>query len=700
MLILAFLAPHPISHGAASIESSTGDIAGPLLISEFYPCAASKDEYLVIANTLADSVGLRGWSLEDGEGILRFVVEVIIDSRSTLSLSFNGSSYLSAYGKYPDVVLGGSGNAGTVESTGSFRLADDGDAMVLRAPTGYVSDFVCYGQSPGLDGSWLGDPIPAPKKGEVVKRLRTAGTYADTDSKSDWIAFREYRYGYTELGEVKFQIPSGSLTAYTSPDCAMDVILEMIEIAQTSILACSYELSSPEICRALARAVGRGVDVHILVDGAPSGGMASEQVTCLSFLASCGARVSIVKGDLERGIVGHVGPMHAKYIVTDSSRTLIQSENLVATGVPSDRIFGNRGWGILAVDDSMARYVKRIFDSDTIVTRPDVSDWRSDPRFDAYAVVPQSKASDHPTGMMVPLVTTEPSEITLHPSPDSSVLSPFLLGMVESARTIWAEQFQLDLYWDDRSTGVDEVNPLVTALVTAMEAGATARLLCDSTWFNLERNSAVVEYLGRVAAERGLSGEFKLIDGDCPVTVLHNKAVLMDGERTVISSNNWVWSSFARNRELAATVRSREIAAYFAESYTADWWPDRTPPIADAGLDVRAASGGEIVLSGNASRDDRIIASCSWDLYADGSIDGRGESIAFNITNPGTYKMRLIVEDSWGNKDTDDVLVTVVGGDSETPGRNIQMDRLLWLVPFGVAAIVLLRGRKRKHGPA
>ncbi len=198
----------------------------------------------------------------------------------------------------------------------------------------------------------------------------------------------------------------------------------------------------------------------------------------------------------------------------------------------------------------------------------------------------------------------------------------------------------------------------------AMLAGGSVRMLLDSSWFNYERNSQVAENMTALAALRGLDGEFRLLDNRSPVTVLHNKGAVMDGATTLISSNNWGYSSFARNREVAVLVESPEIASYFARAFEMDWEPDSEPPVARCGDRLEAALGELVCLDGSGSSDDRGVVRWTWDLHGDGTTDGDGCRFEFVASKPGELSVLLTVEDSWGNEDSAWVEVAVL-----TPGQ-------------------------------
>lgn len=666
-----------------------------VVISEFYPCGLSSDEYFVIENGGEANVSIANWSVTDGEGALRFGDPCYLPRGSRIIVSSNGTSYERAFGSAPDIALDELDNSTHVSLSGTFRLADRGDSMCLLDQEGAEIDFLVYGACDERGSGWTGDCIPSLRKGEVARRCRVSGDLLDSDRAADWLHFREFRYGYTEFSPVTQKLGSGQITAFASPDSGLSAVLEAIGSARTSLRLCSYELSSPSVCSALLSAIESGVSVRLLLDGAPAGGMAEGQITCLSVLARQGADVRVIAGNISGDAVQHVGPLHAKYLVVDGHTSVVLSENFVESGLPSNPLSGNRGWGLTIADDALAGYLKSVFDCDSRPTRPDVRAWVSDPRFDPLAVPAVPPSSEFVTGVREAMTTTSESVVTMLLSPDSSLREPFLCDLLGSSSHLVVEQFQADLLWKDRWTGESYLNPLLSSAEEALAGGAQVSLLLDSTWFNTEDNKAFADHFNAFALSSGLTGEARLMDLTGPVSTLHNKGLVSDGVLTLVSSNNWGYSSFARNRELAVLVRSEEVAEYFSSIFFTDWEPDRKPPIACAGPDVRLRTGESIVLDGSSSSDDRAVVRWEWSLEGDGLLTQHGSKAVFVGSRPGEQIVHLIVQDAWGNTGIDFMTVTVSAGGEGTPwpgGRWLLSSAVL----LGIASSALGAAAARK----
>ena len=702
LLVMMLSTPHhDLDPPVISSSSSQVYYAG-LMVSEFYPCALRNDEYLVISNQCGLNVNLFHFNISDGEGRLMIVADLWLMRNESLSISWNSSSFFSAYSQLPNLSIGSEGVASLISASGTFRLGDAGDSIALSAPDGDLVDFVRYGTTNDSSPSWIGDSVPGPKNGEVVKRIRAEGRLLDSNSSADWLHFREFRYGYTELPPGTFLVGPGNLTAFTSPDSSLEVLLDLIGSTSVSLSLCSYEFSSIPIASAMTAAAKRGTSNRLLVDGSPAGGMNRDEIACLSVLAKNNVDVRTIRGNASRDVVQHFGALHAKYLVVDHLKTVVLSENFVEQGTPTDRLFGNRGWGVCVADRALARFVEGMFYEDSRLSRLDVIPWREDTRWDPDAVLPAVPESNHTRGFLDPMRSTSPALIDVFASPDSSLDIPYICRMIESSGSVLAEQFQADLFWEQRWSGASIVSPIVADILSITHRGGSARVLFDSSWFNLNRNGAVVSSLRENSTLEGLDGQFSLMDTRNPALALHNKGAVFDGKRTLVSSNNWVTASFAKNRELGLLIDSCEVADYFSMAFELDWRIDELPPVADAGPDQQIAQGEVAVLSANSSSDNRAIADISWDIDGDGQSESRNSSAEFIGLLPGTFRVVLTVKDSWGNTATDEVVITVIHGGTAVPARrDSPADGIAWLAPliFGLAVLVYRRIRGPRVPP-
>src|SRR4030042_1896330 len=265
--LVVFAPCHP---GGSSDYTVTGllDSSPSMLIREFYPRGLCDDEYLTLFNAGTALWNVKNWSVTDGEGTVAIMRDRWVSPGMSISMSFNSTSFSAVFDNRAAIALDDEAGPASVVA-GTFRLGDLGDAISLVAPGGSVVDSACYGRPGDTPQLWLGDPIPAPKQGEVLRRVRNGLGYHDTDRCADWTPFREFRYGYTDMPGLQVEVEPGQLDALRCPDSSLAVLMDCVRRAQQSVRLCAYEASSADLCVSLLEALSRGVIVQLLVDGAP-----------------------------------------------------------------------------------------------------------------------------------------------------------------------------------------------------------------------------------------------------------------------------------------------------------------------------------------------------------------------------------------------------------------------------------------------
>jgi len=75
-----------------------------------------------------------------------------------------------------------------------------------------------------------------------------------------------------------------------------------------------------------------------------------------------------------------------------------------------------------------------------------------------------------------------------------------------------------------------------------------------------------------IARREGLPLEVRLgWPADLGVRSIHNKGVIVDGERVLVSSINWNENSPAFNREAGVILEHPGVAGYYTEAFVQDW---------------------------------------------------------------------------------------------------------------------------------
>ena len=84
-----------------------------------------------------------------------------------------------------------------------------------------------------------------------------------------------------------------SVTTFVSPDCSNEVFMEAINRASDTIFVNMYEFSSPSLGASLVAAKARGVDVRVLIEGGPVGGISPPEKSLIWTVNRSGIPVSV-----------------------------------------------------------------------------------------------------------------------------------------------------------------------------------------------------------------------------------------------------------------------------------------------------------------------------------------------------------------------------------------------------------------------
>ncbi|WP_440949739.1 phospholipase D-like domain-containing protein [Methanosphaerula subterraneus] len=496
-------------------------------IVEFCPDTYTKnepDEYLVLAGAgpLADLV------ISDSVGSLRFPSGAVLDSSAVIAR--NGTAYRQTFGVSPDFEMYDSSPAiRDMVRKGDLRLGNEHDQVVLTDHGTVVQTI-----------TWPGDVDP--KQGQVH-------IYAD----GAWDR-RMLLIGQSRLPPATFQ--NVTLTAFVSPDSSAGVFYDAVNGARRSIDLNVYELTDPAIGAALIAAAGRGVSVRVLLEGGPVGGISPAEKGVVRSLQEHQIPVMLLGG--VSGVHARYRYDHAKYLVIDDSAVLVTSENFKPGGFPEEGTSGNRGWGALVHDPRVAAYFAGVFSLDW--TGVDI----------APAPTGQGGAGEEASGtfqVRSPATTFSDTTVTPVLAPDtSSLITDLIAGATRSVRI---EQAYI------KNTSAGTLNPFLEAAIADARRGVSVQVILDSAWFNvddLKDNDEMVAYINQVAVAEHLPLEARLADLTAQDLVkIHNKGVIVDDRRVLVSSINWNTVSPNENREAGLIIDSSEVGAYYAAVFATDW---------------------------------------------------------------------------------------------------------------------------------
>jgi PKD repeat protein len=167
--------------------------------------------------------------------------------------------------------------------------------------------------------------------------------------------------------------------------------------------------------------------------------------------------------------------------------------------------------------------------------------------------------------------------------------------------------------------------------------------------------------------------------------------MIVDGNKTLISSINWVRNSVTQNREIGVIVESEEVAEYFTRIFYWDW---NEPPDANAGEDMTARNTQEIQFNDLSVDSDDNIVYYHWDF--DDGTNSTEPNPLHNFADPGVYDVRLTVSDGQYS-DSDEITVVVTEGEEGDEGDMSPAVYYLLLVTFiSIIAVIIVFIRKMR----
>jgi cardiolipin synthase A/B len=485
-----------------------------------------EDEYLILSgNGLLDDI-----VISDNHGGFRFPPGTTV--KGYLTIARSARAYEQSHGKRPDFEwLDYSQDVPNVINGDPFRMANTMDELVLYDKSIAVQKI-----------SWPGDVNP--REGQVH--------YLENGI---WDR-RILMIGQSRFNTEVFQ--NVSVTAFVSPDCSNEIFLEAINRASGRVFVNMYEFSSPSLGASLIAAKTRGVDVRVLIEGGPVGGISPSEKSLIWTVNRSGIPViSMVSSKTEHAPYRYD---HAKYVIIDNNSLLLTSENFKNSGLPPKGMSGNRGWGVYIKDPGLAEYFTNVFTTDT--------GSRSVLPYTGLAGTAEPAPSEKHNPVFYP-ARFEGATVIPVIAPDTSYQ---IVDLLDSAgNSIEIEQAYI------KNETPYTLNPYLSSAINASRRGVTVRVLLDSYWYNVEGtndNDEMAALINRIGATEHIPLEAKCIDlSISPVEKIHNKGVIVDDERVLVSSINWNSNSPNFNREAGVIIDHPGVARYFCDVFDDDWNP-------------------------------------------------------------------------------------------------------------------------------
>jgi phosphatidylserine/phosphatidylglycerophosphate/cardiolipin synthase-like enzyme len=541
------------------LAASTTASSAPLITEVYYYTHANTEtEYVSIHNPTSNAIDLSSWSIYDNEYQAFFPNGSVMEAGATITVCENASQIHGVCAYYPEYSFDSYLAVGMQYAKHPPKLANTGDEVLLLDNGGQVVDAVIYGGSQYDGEGWSGAPVPGASRGKLLMRDLTA---ADTDTAEDWHMGREYGFGWSRFWPGDFTVDE--LTLFTSPESSFEVIAAEIDAASDSILLNMYSFTSPYLHERLDAALSRGVEVTLLVEGTPVGGMDSAEKWILKELEKAGADVWVMHEDIGQHIQDIYRFNHAKYMIFDGEVCLAMSENFGTGSIPLANTKGNRGWGVVMRDVGASQYLQSIFEMDS---NPELD---SVVRFGELGYSGSEPIDYQNVFYYNSNITSEditsPASVSIIAAPDNAHSE--ILALINSAQeTICIQQMYINPWGSS-------INPYLHAAYNASERGCSVRVVLDSSDWNGDGTADqqwTVEDINSHAKANGLDVKARLVE-QYYYNHLHNKGVIVDNSSVLVSSINWNENSPCENREIGILIHSSEAAEFYATAFWYDW---------------------------------------------------------------------------------------------------------------------------------
>jgi phosphatidylserine/phosphatidylglycerophosphate/cardiolipin synthase-like enzyme len=388
---------------------------------------------------------------------------------------------------------------------------------------------------------------------------------------------------YEKLTNIQsIPVTNGEFTMYSTPDSAFFVTRRLIQAAQRSILIGIYDFTARHMRDLLLEAVARGVGVALMLDCNFSNSDNSAERSIFNELAENGVRC-VRAPSCQGGTRRFFRVAHEKVIVIDDEWTLVQSGNYSNSSIPANQTdgvntanfrTGNRDMGIAIKSTAVAEFFSELIHRDMQLELGGV-ETISPSSLVATALPPlfERAVEAVPFDLFPSDTFIEPRTVHVRPvlTPDNylDVVPDFIASATRSI--IIQQQYIRNI----TLPGNGSIRRLVNAITRAREAnhGLQVRIIVAAPYnaTSTDDRRQLRRELDALAGVGLVEGQnVRLLNKD-HLTHCHNKLVIVDEEKVLISSQNWSEPAVTINREAGVIVEHPRIAGYFARIFDEDW---------------------------------------------------------------------------------------------------------------------------------
>ncbi|MEW9698584.1 phospholipase D-like domain-containing protein [Paenibacillus sp. SI8] len=560
-----------------------------VMITEVYydtNLSGEPEEYVAVSNPTAAAVDISNWAITNGTNAVKFPSPTSIAAGQTLYVTKTANSFKSEMVTIAPAFEYGSDSDPAVPQmvvSGTIPVFANAGGQVQLKNGSTIVDGILYGSTTATCTCWTGSPIPTVAAGVIMvrDRVESTGLWEETDSAADWNGLRVYQAGQSRFDTPTFTY-TGDVTTYTSPDSSYNAVTNLFNSATTSIDLNIYEFESTYLLNTIKQAMARGVKVRVFLEGQPVGGLTDQTKYVAQQIVNAGGQVRFIINDTANQRFKRYRFDHAKYTIVDGSKAMLQSENFKSTGTPTTNSYGNRGWGIIINNAGFASYVQNVFNYDWNVNFKDSFPYTPGTAYGepTAGFVPDTSnpAGSYPVPFTSQTITGT-FNVTPVFAPDSTFLKEkAIIGTIRNAqKSLHIEQLYIHKHWGTATTGDPVTTPdiYLEEVINAARRGVEVRVILDSAFLDptdSRDNQFTVKYINDTAAVEKLNMSAKLMNLTAThVEKVHNKGVIADGNKVLVSSINWSQNSPENNREAGVIVENANVGAFYEKVFNWDW---------------------------------------------------------------------------------------------------------------------------------
>lgn len=405
---------------------------------------------------------------------------------------------------------------------------------------------------------------------------------------------------------VPYQAPAGvplnpvtanlTITAYASPDNGYTVLSDYLKATQHSMTVGMYDFTSGDLLHDVIATLNGKQPFTMVLDHPTKNDTANQtdEVTRKDILASDPkAAIDWALSNTDPEVTGSTFPhaYHIKVVVRDQSSFWLSSGNFNVSNQPNLAVkdpkrgslaTSDRDWHVIVEHPGLANLFEKFIQNDFKRADPfqagkATAAGKAKLAFAAQrhktlegamkALKTVSKTTKKPPPRFKPptptkgiaqkfpnvLATIQPL-LTPDPGKNTSMYIDNVLALIQSAKQSIHVQMQ---YINPPPKAPNNFSKLINALADAHNRGLVVRIIVNS------------EHLKDISLEALSVLKLDVVIRKQPG--VHNKGIIIDGTKVLVSSQNWSSEGVMFNRDAGVIIDNKEIATYFEAIFNDDW---------------------------------------------------------------------------------------------------------------------------------